>query len=179
MDASDRRTTWIEVWAADKCLDGDTVGVPIVYDNKQAETVTKKDIEKGQKYKEIYNTSYVFIVSTNLPKRDVPNGLFGEREGVFLIHPSVLVEVVRTVRAAMVEIYMQTQGAKNREAKESKLYDYIRGQEFRDTLERLNRVYQTMARLQDMEERAHGRLWKERRILQSKIGQFTGRSQTE
>src|SRR5579884_3225225 len=144
-------------------VNGVTLDTPIVYDNKQAEIVTKKDIEKGQKYKEIHNTSYVFIVSTNLPKRDVPNGLFGEREGVFLIHPSVLIEVIRTVRAAIVEIHMQTQGAKNREAKE-----------FKNTLEKLNRVYKTMAKLQDAEERAHGRLWKDRKELQSKIAQIYG-----
>lgn len=150
---------------------GIVIDQPIVYDNKQAESVSKRDIEKAQKYKAIHNTNYVFIVSRNLPKRDVPNGLFGEREGVFLIHPSVLVEVAKTVRRGILEVNMQNQSVKNREAKEVKLYNYIRGQEFRNNIETLNLIYQSMSKLQDAEERAHQRLWKERKALQTKIGQ--------
>jgi hypothetical protein len=146
-----------------------TIETPIVYDNKQADAVTNKDIEKAKKYKDVHMTDYVIIVSRNLPKKEVKNGLFGEKEGVLLCHPCIVVEVAKQIRRAVIEISKQSESKKDREAKESKLYDYIRSQEFASTVEKLHNVYQRMADLQDHEEKAHGKLWKERKKLQLQI----------
>jgi len=142
---------------------------PIVYDNKQAESVTSKDIEKAKKYKDVHATDYVIIVSSNLPKKDVRNGLFGEKEGILLCHPSIVVDVAKQIRRAIVEICKQSESRKDRENKESKLYNYIKSSEFAATLETLHDIYQKAADLQDSEEKAHTRLWKERRKLQLQI----------
>jgi hypothetical protein len=146
-----------------------TIETPIVYDNKQADAVTNKDIEKAKKYKEVHATDYVIIVSSNLPKKEVKNGLYGEKEGILLCHPCIVVEVAKQIRRAVVEISKQSESKKDREAKESKLYDYIRSQEFASTVEKLHDVYLKMADLQDHEEKAHGKLWKERKKLQLQI----------
>lgn len=146
-----------------------TLQTPIVYDNKQADNVTNKDIEKAKKYKDVHTTDYVIIVSSNLPKKYVKNGLFGEREGILLCHPSIVIDVAKQIRRAIIEICKQSESRRDREAKESKLYDYIRSQEFAGTVEKLHAIYQKMADLQDSEEKAHGRLWKERRKLQVQI----------
>ena len=146
-----------------------TLDTPIIYDNKQAEAVTNKDIEKAKKYKDVHATDYVIIVSSNLPKKDVKNGLYGEREGILLCHPCIVVDVAKQIRRAIIEISKQSESRKDREAKESKLYDYIRSQEFASTVEKLHNIYQKMADLQDHEEKAHGKLWKERKKLQLQI----------
>ncbi|MBI2183679.1 MAG: DUF2130 domain-containing protein [Thaumarchaeota archaeon] len=146
-----------------------TLDTPIVYDNKQAESVTKKDIDKAKNYQKIHSTNYVIIVSSNLPKKDVQNGLYGEREGILLVHPSIVVEVAQQIRKAITEIARQSQSAKDRETKEAKLYDYMKSQDFAGTLERLHRIHQSMTELQDKEEKVHERLWKERKALQSQI----------
>jgi hypothetical protein len=146
-----------------------TLEKPIVYDNKQSDNVTSKDIEKAKRYKDVHATDYVIIVSSNLPKKDVKNGLFGERDGILLCHPTIVVEIVKQIRRAIIEISKQSESRKDREAKESKLYDYIRSQEFSGTVEELHDIYQKMADLQDNEEKAHGRLWKERKKLQLQI----------
>ena len=143
--------------------------MPIVYDNKQAESVTAKDIEKAKKYKDVHATDYVIIVSSNLPKKDVKNGLFGEKEGILLCHPCIVVDVAKQIRRAIIEIGKQSESRKDRENKESKLYDYIRSSEFTSTVEKLHDIYQKAADLQDSEEKAHTRLWRERRKLQSQI----------
>ena len=135
---------------------------PIVYDNKQAETVTAKDIEKAKKYKDVHATDYVIIVSRNLPKKEVKNGLFGEKEGILLCHPCIVSDVVRQIRRAIIEINKQSGSRKDRENKESKLYDYIRSSDFTSTVEKLHDIYQKAADLQDHEEKAHEGLWKQR-----------------
>lgn len=146
-----------------------TLETPIIYDNKQAESVTSKDIEKAKRYKSVHSTDYVIIVSSHLPKKEVKNGLFGEKEGILLCHPCIVTDVAKQIRRAMIEISKQSESRKDREVKESKLYDYIKSQEFTGTLEKLHEIYQRMADLQDSEEKAHGRLWKERKKLQFEV----------
>lgn len=148
-----------------------TLATPIVYDNKQAERVSKKDIEKAKNYKKVHTTEYVIIVSSNLPKKDVNNGLCGEKEGIFLVHPSIVVEFARQIRKAIIEISKQSESQKDRETKESKLYDYVRSPEFCSTIEKIYGIHQKMTELQNREEKAHERLWKERKELQSQINQ--------
>lgn len=148
-----------------------TLVTPIVYDNKQAERVTKKDIEKAKNYKKVHTTEYVIIVSSNLPKKDIKNGLCGEKEGILLAHPSIVVEVSRQIRKAIIEISKQSESKKDRETKESKLYDYIKSQDFASTIEKIYSIHQKMTELQNREEKAHERLWRERKELQSQINQ--------
>jgi len=148
-----------------------TLVTPIVYDNKQSERVTKKDIEKAKNYKKVHTTEYVMIVSSNLPKKDIKNGLCGEKEGILLAHPSIVVEITRQIRKAIIEISKQSESKKDRETKESKLYDYVKSQDFASTIERIYGIHQKMTELQDREEKAHERLWRERKELQSQINQ--------
>jgi hypothetical protein len=152
-----------------------TMGIldmPIVYDNKQAKSVTKKDIEKAKNYQKKYGTNYVIIVSPNLPKKDVKNRLFGEKDGILLAHSSIVVEVAKQIRKAIIEICKQAESSKDRQAKETKLYDYIRSQTFTSNIERLYIIYKDMADLQNKEEQAHERLWKDRKAIQDRIHQI-------
>jgi hypothetical protein len=144
--------------------------MPIVYDNKEADLVTKHDIGKAKSYKDLHGTNYVLIVSSNLPK-EIKNGYFGEKDGVFLVHRSIVVEIAGTIRNAIIELAKQTEGAKDRDTKESRLYDYIKGQDFSRKVERFLSIYQRLQKLQETEERSHNRLWKDRRSIQSEINQ--------
>ncbi|MCS4538912.1 MAG: DUF2130 domain-containing protein [Thaumarchaeota archaeon] len=149
---------------------GKPIDMPIVYDNKEANIITKKDVEKAKRYKNIHGTNYVIIVSNNLPK-DIENRYFGEKDGILLVHSSIITEVARQIRNAVIEIAKQSDSRKDREAKESKLYDYIRSQDFARKMEALSSIYQKMTELQEREEKAHQRLWKDRKALQLQINE--------
>jgi hypothetical protein len=97
-------------------------------------------ILKKQKNKDVHATDYVIIVSSNLPKKEIKNGLYGEKEGFLLCHPCIVVKVAKQIRRAVIEISKQSESKKDREAKESKLYDYIRSQEFASTVEKIHNV---------------------------------------
>jgi len=149
---------------------GSILDTPIVYDNKAANSVTKHDIEKAKGYQEVHGTDYVLIVSSNLPK-EIKNECFGEKEGVILVHPMIVVEVTRTIRKAIVEISKQSASKKDRDAKEAKLYNYVKSPEFGRRVEGLLEIYQKMIVLQDKEEKAHGRLWRDRKALNSEVNE--------
>ena len=142
---------------------------PIVYDNKSAATVTKADIEKAQGYRLQHGTEYVLVVSASLPKRSVPNGLVGEKDGVLLVHPSIVAEVARQIRSGIVEVSRYSLGAADREGKQARLYDYIIGAEFASAVGSIADVQEKVAALQSKEERDHQTLWKTRRALHERL----------
>jgi hypothetical protein len=144
------------------------IDMPIVYDNKKAATVTMNDIRKAVRYKETHGTNYVLIVSTSLPKY-IENGLFGEREGVLLVHRSVVVELARQIRKASIEISRLTKSTKDREVKEARLYTYISGQDFTRSLEGLYNINTKLTDVQNKEEKDHETLWKSRKSLQEEL----------
>jgi len=142
-----------------------TLDVPIVYDNKSANQVSKKDIEKAQKYQKIHGTNYVLIVSANLPKNAAPNGMYGSKDGIILVHPSLVVEVAKQIRTAILEIARLSKSKQDRNGKESKLYEYVISQEFSLLLEKIARTNEKLFLLQSKEEKDHQVLWNTRKDL--------------
>ena len=143
--------------------------IPIVYDNKNANTVTKADITKAKKYQKMHGTTYVLIVGNNLPKTSVPNGLLGEKDGIILVHPSIVVETSKRIRDGIIEISKLSLGKKDRQEKQDKLYEYIMSQEFSLILKSLSDLNEKLYGLQAKEERDHQTLWKHRKSLQEEL----------
>lgn len=146
-----------------------TIDTQIIYDNKEANTVTKSDIEKAKKYMKIHGTKYVLIVSRNLPKKEVKNGLLGEKDGILLVHPSIVVEVATQIRTGIIEISKLSKSKGDQKSKESKLYNYIISQDFSMILESLDRIHKKLFDLQTKEEKEHQTLWKSRKELQEQL----------
>jgi len=141
---------------------GKSLDIPIVYDNKAAKTVTKKDIEKAKKYQKIHGTDYVIIVSANLPKTSVPNGHYGTRDGIILVHPSLVTEVTKQIRTAIIEISKLRLSSKDQKSKQTQLYEYIMSSEFSRIIEEFSTIYEQLYKLQTKEEKDHQTLWKSR-----------------
>jgi len=141
---------------------GKSLDIPIVYDNKAAKTVTKNDIEKAKKYQKIHGTNYVIIVSANLPKTSVPNGLYGTRDGILLVHPSIVTEVTKQIRTAIIEISRLRLSSKDQESKQTQLYEYLTSSEFSRIMEDISAAYEALYKLQTKEEKDHQTLWKSR-----------------
>jgi hypothetical protein len=141
---------------------GKSLDIPIVYDNKAAKTVTKKDIEKAKKYQKIHGTDYVIIVSANLPKNSVPNGHYGTRDGILLVHPSLVTEVTKQIRTAIIEISKLRLSSKDQKSKQTQLYEYVMSSEFSRIIEEFSVIYEKLYKLQSKEEKDHQTLWKSR-----------------
>ena len=147
----------------------ESLDTQIVYDNKESKTITKADLSKAKKYKRIHGTNYAIIVSVNLPKREIPNGFFGKKDGILLVHPSVIVEITRQIRAGIIEISKLSTSKEDKKEKESKLYDYIIHQEFSMHLQSIYDIHQKMWDVQHKEEKYHHTLWKQRKELRDQL----------
>ena len=109
------------------------------------------------------------MVSSSLPKRSVPNGLVGEKDGILLVHPSIIAEVARQIRSGIVEVSRYSLGGADRDSKQARLYDYIISTEFASTIEAIASVMEQAAALQSKEERDHQTLWKSRKALNERL----------
>ncbi len=148
---------------------GKSLDTLIIYDNKAANTVTKKDIEKAKKYQKIHGTNYVVIVSANLPKNTVPNGLYGTREGILLVHPSIVTEVARQIRSGIIDVSKLSMGKEDQKSKQAKLYQYVMSSEFSMIIEDISSINEKLYSLQTKEEKDHSTLWKTRRDLYDQL----------
>ena len=123
--------------------------------HRYADSITTSDITKAKKYQQIHGTKYVVIVSTKLPKREVKSGLLGDRDGIYLVHQSILLPFVKYLREAIIELSMMSKSERERDSKEVMLYEYIRSQEFTSRMERISRIETQFNQLQDKEEKEH------------------------
>lgn len=133
---------------------------PIVYDRKTGESITKSDIAKAKNYKTIHNTDYSIIVTEKGIKN---NSLTEEREGVLLVHPRVVVDIVKRMRSFLIEISKQTQTSKGRESKQSKLYGYFTSAEYYREVKETIETKKKLDELQRKEEEYHKTIWNRRK----------------
>lgn len=150
-------------------IGGKSLDTLIIYDNKSANTVTKKDIEKAKKYQKIHGTNYVIIVSANLPKNTVPNGLYGNREGILLVHPSIVTEVAKQIRSGIIDVSKLSMSREDQKSKQAKLYQYVMSSEFSMIIEDISSINEKLYSLQTKEEKDHSTLWKTRRDLYDQL----------
>ena len=141
----------------------------IVYDNKSSSTVTRSDIEKAQRYKKIHNTNHVIIVSSNLPKRDIENGFIGQKEGITLVHPDIVIPIVKLIRQEIIKIEKYAKSQIEKESKETELYDFITSDNFLGLLEENQFVYDHLIEDQEKEEKEHQTRWKKKKSEYMKL----------
>jgi hypothetical protein len=148
---------------------GETIPIPIVYDTKIPDSVTAKDIEKAKRYKTIHNTDISIIVTKKgIKQKDCvgePSSLIGIREGIFLVHPSILVGVARLMRNFMIENTNQKKINNGAESKYQKMYDYITSPERFRKIQGIIQMKLKLDELQRLEEDYHQNRWKERKKL--------------
>lgn len=152
-----------------KLPSGNLLDTKIVYDNKNASTVTLKDLEKTKKYMQIHQTEHVIIVSKNLPKREIKNGLFGEIHGILLAHPSIIVEVAFQIRKAIIDLSRLSMSCNEKNSKQSQIYEYITSKEFSHSIENICIIFKLSQQIQNEEEKQHNTLWKKRKKLDQQL----------
>ena len=141
----------------------------IIYDNKEDTAVTTKDLKKAKNYQKIHNTKYVLIVSTKIPKTYAPNGIYGRKDGVLIVNPKIIIEVATRCREFIIEIARISEGTRDRDAKEARLFDYVLSQEFTTLMASVYQTNEKMRQLQDQEEKTHLRWWKDRKKLRDQL----------
>jgi hypothetical protein len=143
---------------------GEKIAPPIVWDRKTGDKVTSLDINKARKYKTTHNTDFSIIVTEKgITKKDSNNTLIGTREGIYLVHPTIVVEIGRLFRTFIIEMAKRTNSNKGKTSKQATLYDYLSGSEYARTLKMIRDAKSNLDDLQRKEEDYHKTTWNTRK----------------
>jgi hypothetical protein len=148
---------------------GQLLQTKIGYDNKEAESVTARDIEKAKRDKESLRTDYFIIVSQNLPKKEIKNGLCGEKDGILLAHPIIITELARLIRKTIIDISKESATKQDRETKQAKIYALVNSRGFRRYIETIEEVRKRLSEHQNEERRDHEKSWKKANMIIEKL----------
>jgi Uncharacterized protein conserved in bacteria (DUF2130) len=107
----------------------------------------------------------MIIVSRTFPKKDVKNGYLGNIDGVHLVHPDILVDLVRTIRTMIVKMSKISESMQDQEDKQKELYKYVTSEKFCRSFEKILEVHIKLSDLQSKEEKSHKSLWGNRKQL--------------
>lgn len=140
--------------------EGAYLDTPICYDNKDDKKVSVTDTKKAKKYRTIHSTPYVIIVTRSMPAKS--NLAITTKDGVLLVHPYIISDVVSVIRDGIIKIAAAAANAEDRDGKEADLYRYITGDDFTTRVARLLSIRDDMATLQEQEKKDHERIWKKR-----------------
>jgi hypothetical protein len=136
---------------------------PIVWDRKTSDKVTPSDICKAKNYKTKHNTDYSIIVTEKgITTKDSENRVFGMREGIYLVHPTAVVDIARIFRSFIIDKAKQTSSDIDRTSKQARLYEYLKSSEYGRTIETMREGKIKLDDLQRKEEKYHKDLWKDR-----------------
>lgn len=145
---------------------GEKIEHPIVWDRKLVETVTSAHISQAKRYKTTHNTDYSIIVTEKgITKKDSDNGLIGKREGIWLVHPTMVIQIADIFRNNIIEFAKLSSSNKDRASKQARLYDYLKSQEYARTIETIRNANSKLNDLQRKEEEYHKKTWNDRKKL--------------
>src|SRR4029079_3785650 len=94
---------------------------------KMADRVTCQDIDKAKRYKINHNTDHCIIVTASGIRT---NHFTEEREGILLVHPIALIDVVKRIRHLVIECAKLVRNTKALQTKQAMVYNYVTSPEY-------------------------------------------------
>lgn len=144
---------------------GEKIGTPIVYDRKTGESITKLDITKAKNYKSVHKTDYSLIVTDKGIRN---NRLTEEREGILLVHRTIVLDIARRIRSFLIETSRQAKSNVGKDSKQERLYGYFTSLEYTRDMETKLETKSKLDELQRKEEEYHKNTWIKRKELVEK-----------
>ena len=95
--------------------------------------------------------------------------MYGRKDGVLIVNPKIIIEVATRCREFIIEIGRISEGARDRDAKEARLFDYVLSPEFATLMASVYQTNEKMRQWQEQEEKTHLRWWKDRKMLRDQV----------
>jgi hypothetical protein len=108
---------------------GERIETPIAYDKKMGSKVIKTDLEKAKNYKRIHNTDYCIIVTTDI-KETSPRRFTEVRDGILLVHPTVLIDIAKRIRNFIIDNSRLEKINVGKDSKKDRLYELFTNAEY-------------------------------------------------
>lgn len=140
-------------------------GVPcglIIYESKNRKDWQNAYIDRAKQYKVMYKTSSVILVSISFPAGEQN---FCIREGIVIVHPSIVVPIVEIIRATILKLHLTNLSMQERETKMKEVYEYIAGEHFKVQIDGIVTNIADLQKVQQKEKEEHDRVWSKQTAL--------------
>ncbi len=139
---------------------GENCGV-IVYESKNVQNWNNEFIPKLHKDKLELGASHAVLVSTAFPAKARD---FCVQDGISIVHPKLVVHLVRIIRQAVVDVHIGTLTNEERGFKLESLMIFLSGPDFKNKLLNVFRAVEKLELLQQRERKAHDKTWSEQTV---------------
>ena len=131
----------------------------IVFESKRTKHFAADWIEKLKQDQVSCKADIAVIVSETMPSDMLR---FGQKDGVWVCGFHEVSSLVVALREALIRTQEVRQSQENQGGKMEMLYDYLTGNEFRQTVGRIAENYKSMSEQLESEKRAMHRIWSQR-----------------
>ncbi len=133
----------------------------IVYECKDTARWSAAFLTQVRRAGNAHHTHHLVLVTNAFPPRE--KGDMCVRDGVVIVRPARLVDLVEVIRQAVVDIHRAGSSVDGQARKSTELYAYMASDEFRQEFASLVRVTDDLGKLLEREQASHSRSWQERR----------------
>ncbi|MBU0660989.1 DUF2130 domain-containing protein [Patescibacteria group bacterium] len=152
---------------------GQHLGV-ILWESKNTKVWSNNWIKKLKDDQAVIKADVCILVSQSLPA-DVET--FAFKDGVWVCHYKFALALVATVRLHLRELNQAKQSLVGKDQKMEYVYDYLRGNEFRNKIENIVSAFASMKEGLETEKRSMQRIWSKRekeieRVIMNTSGMY-------
>ncbi len=133
----------------------------IVYECKDTARWSGAFLTQIRRAGEAHHTPHLVLVTNAFPPRE--KGDLCVRDGVVIVRPARLVDLVEIIRQAVVDIHRAGSSVDGQAMKSTELYSYMASDEFRQEFALVVRLTDELGKLLEKEQAAHSRSWQQRR----------------
>jgi hypothetical protein len=140
----------------------------IVYECKDTINWDNAFVGEARAAADQHRTSYAVIVTRAFPPKSRE---MVTREGVVIVSPARLVELIRILRSGVVEIHRAGLTAQGRAQKTMALYRYLTSPDFRQRFDTIVSLDRRLKKELDAERKVHERSWERREDAYNELSQ--------
>ncbi|MDO8526480.1 MAG: DUF2130 domain-containing protein [Deltaproteobacteria bacterium] len=146
----------------------------ILWESKRTKNWSKDWLPKLREDQRIAKAEIAIIVSQVLPKGVET---FEMTDGVWVVHPRVMIPVAMMLRYTLIEISMARKTSEGQKSKMEMVYQYLTGPQFRQRVEAIVEAFSSMKEDLEKEKTVMTKQWAKRekqieRVMQSTVGMY-------
>lgn len=146
----------------------------ILWECKRTKNFSEAWLPKLRDDQRAASAEIAILVSQVLPDN---MGHFGERDGIWVIHPDLIIPVAMILRNTLLQISLARISKEGQQTKEEMLYEYLTGARFKQRVEAIVETFMSMQDDLKKEQRVIAKQWAKRseqieRVIGATVGMY-------
>lgn len=128
----------------------------VIYESKNVRNWLNDFWDRAKKFRSIYETKHIIIVSTAFPSRE--HDLY-VKDDIIVVHPSRAIHIIRLLRESILQLHRASLSSDAQDSKMKEVYKYLAGQEFKVQVKDIFTGIDDLRGIQTEERSKHETWW--------------------